>query len=92
MSRYRDSCPIDCKVYVGELGTNGTRHELEEAFGNYGRLRNVWVATNPPGFAFVMFEDSRDAKDACRGLDGKYDITFCTSFISFYFSFYSFLD
>jgi arginine/serine-rich splicing factor 3 len=71
MSRYRDSCPIDCKVYVGELGTNGTRHELEEAFGNYGRLRNVWVATNPPGFAFVMFEDSRDAKDACRGLDGK---------------------
>jgi len=71
MSRYRDNCPLDCKVYVGELGTSGTRHEFEEAFGNYGRLRNVWVATNPPGFAFVMFEDPRDAKDAVRALDGK---------------------
>ncbi|CAG2180752.1 unnamed protein product [Oppiella nova] len=67
----RESCPIDCKVYVGELGANGTRHELEEAFRSYGSVRNVWVATNPPGFAFVMFDDPRDAKDACRGLDGK---------------------
>ena len=70
-SRPRSEFPLDCKVYVGELGTNGTRHELEEAFGSYGRVRNVWVATNPPGFAFVMFDDPRDAKEACRALDGK---------------------
>lgn len=69
--RHRDSCPLDCKVYVGELGNNGTRHELEEAFGYYGPLTNVWVARNPPGFAFVMFEDPRDARDACRALNGK---------------------
>lgn len=56
---------------MGELGNNGTRHELEEAFGYYGPLRNVWVARNPPGFAFVMFEDTRDARDAVRALDGK---------------------
>ncbi|RWS28123.1 alternative splicing factor SRp20/9G8-like protein [Leptotrombidium deliense] len=70
-SRFRDNCPLDCKVYVGELGNNGTRHELEEAFGYYGPLRNVWVARNPPGFAFVMFEDPRDARDAVRALNGK---------------------
>lgn len=57
-SRFRDNCPLDCKVYVGELGTDGSRHELEEAFGYYGPLRNVWVARNPPGFAFVMFQVS----------------------------------
>jgi hypothetical protein len=39
MSRHRDNCPLDCKVYVGELGNNGTRHELEEAFGYYGPLK-----------------------------------------------------
>lgn len=67
----RDSVPLDCKVYVGELGNNGTRHELEDAFGYYGPLREVWVARNPPGFAFVMFQDPRDARDAVRALDGK---------------------
>lgn len=67
MSRY----PSDCKVYVGDLGSGATKQELEDAFSYYGSLRNVWVARNPPGFAFVEFEDARDAEDAIRGLDGR---------------------
>ncbi|XP_020707253.1 serine/arginine-rich splicing factor 7-like isoform X2 [Athalia rosae] len=67
MSRY----PSDCKIYVGDLGSNATKQELEDAFTYYGPLRNVWVARNPPGFAFVEFEDPRDAEDAVRGLDGR---------------------
>ncbi|XP_055331331.1 serine/arginine-rich splicing factor 3-like [Paramacrobiotus metropolitanus] len=70
-SNFRGPCPLDCKVYVGDLGTNGDRRELEDAFGRYGPLRNVWVARNPPGFAFVEFEDPRDAEDASRELDGR---------------------
>ncbi|KOB64499.1 Arginine/serine-rich splicing factor 7 [Operophtera brumata] len=66
MSRYGD-----CKVYVGDLGSNASKPELEDAFSYYGPLRNVWVARNPPGFAFVEFEDPRDAEDAIRGLDGR---------------------
>lgn len=64
MSRYGS----ECKVYVGDLGNNASKQELEDAFGYYGPLRNVWVARNPPGFAFVEFEDPRDAEDAVRGL------------------------
>uniref|UniRef100_A0A3B4A5P7 Serine/arginine-rich splicing factor 3 n=1 Tax=Periophthalmus magnuspinnatus TaxID=409849 RepID=A0A3B4A5P7_9GOBI len=67
---HRD-CPLDCKVYVGNLGNNGNKTELERAFGYYGPLRSVWVARNPPGFAFVEFEDPRDASDAVRELDGR---------------------
>lgn len=69
MSRYREWDP-QCKVYVGNLGNNASKNELEDVFSKYGPLRNVWVARNPPGFAFIEFEDPRDAEDAVRGLDG----------------------
>ncbi|XP_037086393.1 RNA-binding protein 1-like [Pollicipes pollicipes] len=61
---------LECKVYVGNLGNSAAKNELESAFSKYGNLRNVWIARNPPGFAFVEFEDPRDAEDAVRGLDG----------------------
>ena len=89
MSRHRD-WDVACKVYIGNLGNNASKYELEDAFSKYGPLKNVWVARNPPGFAFgkttrkfrdnsrfislilfaVEFEDSRDAEDSVRGLDG----------------------
>ncbi|CAB3364038.1 Hypothetical predicted protein [Cloeon dipterum] len=71
MSRHREAAVVDCKVYVGDLGSNASKQELEDAFSYYGPLRNVWVARNPPGFAFVEFEDPRDAEDSVRGLDGR---------------------
>ena len=60
------------KVYVGNLGDNGRKEEIEREFQKYGPLHDVWVARNPPGFAFVEFEDLRDAEDAIKGLDGKH--------------------
>merc|ERR1712117_291466 len=52
-------------------GNNASKYELEDAFAKYGPIRNCWVARNPPGFAFVEFEDPRDAEDSIRGLDGS---------------------
>ncbi|KAG1672875.1 RNA-binding protein 1 [Nymphon striatum] len=69
MSRYREWA-LDCKVYVGNLGNNAVKHEIEAAFSKYGPMKNVWVARNPTGFAFVEFEDPRDAEDAVRAMDG----------------------
>lgn len=67
MSRY----PCDTKVYVGDLGNHARKNELEDSFSYYGPLRSVWIARNPPGFAFVEFESARDAEDAVRALDGR---------------------
>ncbi|WAR03325.1 RBP1-like protein [Mya arenaria] len=69
MSATRD-WNLDCKVYVGEIGYGTVKQDLEDVFSEYGPLKNVWVARNPPGFAFVEFEDYRDAKDAVDALDG----------------------
>lgn len=58
------------KVYVGNLGSNGSKNELEREFKKFGDVYDVWVARNPPGFAFVEFVEIRDAEDACKSLDG----------------------
>ncbi|XP_071736459.1 serine/arginine-rich splicing factor RSZ22A-like [Rutidosis leptorrhynchoides] len=59
------------RVYVGNLDPRVSERELEDEFSVYGVLRNVWVARRPPGYAFVEFDDRRDALDAIRALDGK---------------------
>ncbi|XP_055624513.1 probable splicing factor, arginine/serine-rich 6 [Toxorhynchites rutilus septentrionalis] len=71
MSNRMSRHPHDAKIYVGELGEDGNKQEIEDAFAVYGSLRSVWVARNPPGFAFVEFEDARDAEEAVRCLDGR---------------------
>jgi len=55
---------------VGDLGSDATRREIDDAFSKYGDVNNIWIAMKPPGFAFVLMEDTRDAEDAVRGLDG----------------------
>ncbi|XP_031488221.1 serine/arginine-rich splicing factor RSZ21A-like isoform X1 [Nymphaea colorata] len=59
------------RVYVGNLDPRVTERELEDEFRVYGVLRSVWVARRPPGYAFIEFDDRRDALDAIRALDGK---------------------
>lgn len=61
---------IECKVWVGGLGEEGTRLELEVAFEEIGPVKNIWLAKNPPSFAFIEMEDPRDAEDAVKALDG----------------------
>lgn len=41
------------KVYIGDLGSGGSKPELEKEFERYGTLKSVWVARNPPGKLFV---------------------------------------
>ena len=37
------------RVYVGDLGSGGSKPELEKEFEKYGAVKSVWVARNPPG-------------------------------------------
>ena len=59
------------RIFIGGLTEDASRTELEREFEYFGSLRDVWVARNPPGFGFIVFEDSRDAEDAVREMDGK---------------------
>lgn len=59
------------RLFIGGLPEDASRTELEHEFETYGALRDVWVARNPPGFGFILFEDSRDASDALKAMDGR---------------------
>ena len=59
------------RIFIGGLTEDASRSELEREFEYFGSLRDVWVARNPPGFGFIVFDDGRDAEDAVREMDGK---------------------
>jgi hypothetical protein len=49
------------RVYVGGLPRDASNREVNEGFNRYGKIANVWVARNPPGFAFVVSEIKNSA-------------------------------
>eukprot|EP00200_Dunaliella_tertiolecta_P019301 CAMPEP_0202401814 /NCGR_PEP_ID=MMETSP1128-20130828/3757_1 /ASSEMBLY_ACC=CAM_ASM_000463 /TAXON_ID=3047 /ORGANISM="Dunaliella tertiolecta, Strain CCMP1320" /LENGTH=51 /DNA_ID=CAMNT_0049005695 /DNA_START=79 /DNA_END=231 /DNA_ORIENTATION=- len=48
------------RVYVGNLPPGIHEMDLEDEFSRYGKVRSVWVARKPPGFAFIEYDDVRD--------------------------------
>ncbi|ETN80480.1 hypothetical protein NECAME_09153 [Necator americanus] len=64
----------DTRIFVGNLPPDVREKDLEDIFAKYGRTRSVHIKGGRGAlFAFVEFEDSRDAEDAVRGRDG-YDL------------------
>ncbi|KAK4378902.1 hypothetical protein RND71_000764 [Anisodus tanguticus] len=59
-------------IYVGNLPGDIREREVEDLFYKYGPIVEIdlKVPPRPPGYAFVEFEDPRDADDAIRGRDG----------------------
>ncbi|KAL6964730.1 Serine/arginine-rich splicing factor sr30 [Sarracenia purpurea var. burkii] len=59
-------------LYVGNLPGDIHEREVEDLFYKYGRIVDIdlKIPPRPPGYAFVEFEDYRDAEDAIRGRDG----------------------
>ncbi|VDN18305.1 unnamed protein product [Gongylonema pulchrum] len=59
------------RIYVGNLPINIRAKDVEDIFSKYGKVLYVDLKDRrPPYFAFVEFEDPRDADDAVRGRDG----------------------
>ncbi|TYI46838.1 hypothetical protein E1A91_D13G132400v1 [Gossypium mustelinum] len=59
-------------LYVGNLPGDTRMREVEDLFYKYGPIVDIdlKIPPRPPGYAFVEFEDPRDAEDAIRGRDG----------------------
>jgi hypothetical protein len=67
MTKHMTQTCANCRTEV--LNTADSLHDAE--FRRFGKIHKIWIARKPPGFAFIDYEDSRDAEDAVRKLDGK---------------------
>lgn len=61
----------DTRIYVGNLPQDVRTKDIEDIFYKYGKIRYVDLKNRKgPPFAFVEFDDPRDAEDAIDGRDG----------------------
>lgn len=69
----RSLSPSACKrLHIANLDDSVRRRDIEEAFGKFGKLSDVWVASYPPFYAFVVFERGDDASEALKEMRSGY--------------------
>lgn len=65
------STTSEARIYVGGLPQNIREKEIEDIFYKFGKITAVDIhARADPAFAFIDFEDPRDAEDAVHEKDG----------------------
>lgn len=61
------------ELFLGNLGRDVTRQDIEGVFDKYGRVERCDIKNRGNGavFAFLEFEEERDAEDAQKAENGK---------------------
>ncbi|XP_052412345.1 serine/arginine-rich splicing factor 10-like isoform X2 [Carassius gibelio] len=75
MSRYMR--PPNSSLFVRNISDESRPEDLRREFGRYGPVTDVYIpldfySRRPRGFAYIQFEDVRDAEDALLNLDRKW--------------------
>lgn len=60
------------RIIIHDLGEQGNKDEIRRLYGRFGHVKNVWVADNPPGFAYVFYYDMGDAREAVDATNGRF--------------------
>lgn len=60
------------RVHIADLGVDCSQKELEKTFNKFGDSKEIWLARNPPCFAFVVYKHRSDAEQAIKDMDGRF--------------------
>ncbi|XP_013413990.1 serine/arginine-rich splicing factor 1B [Lingula anatina] len=70
-SKDSDMANNECRIYVGNLPPDIRTKDIEDLFYKFGRITFIDLKNRRgPPFAFVEFDDPRDAGDAVHARDG----------------------
>lgn len=69
---YRSRDPPAGRIYIGNLPNRADRHMVEDLFKHFGKIIEISIKRTISGspFAFVEFDNPRDAQEAIRERDG----------------------
>uniref|UniRef100_A0A914Q924 RRM domain-containing protein n=1 Tax=Panagrolaimus davidi TaxID=227884 RepID=A0A914Q924_9BILA len=71
--RERSASPSSSKrLHLADLDDTVSRRNVEDTFSKFGKLADVWVASYPPYYGFVVFENGDDAIDALKSMKSGY--------------------
>ena len=70
-----ETSPMNSKLYVGNMSFKTSEADLRDAFGKFGAVTDVYIATDretgrPRGFAFVTMGTADEAKVAIEKMNG----------------------
>lgn len=71
-NRDRDASEEKFRIHVADLSESITQYDIEKTFMKFGEIVEVWMAKNPPCFAFVVFKNKADAAAAVDEMDNKW--------------------
>ena len=60
------------RLWVGNLPRAFEKEELNSEFEEFGTIKDIWVAYNPPGYAFVEFSTDEEAQAAMEAKNGRW--------------------
>ncbi|VDN97716.1 unnamed protein product [Rodentolepis nana] len=59
------------KLFIGGLPAGLNKGVIYKELSKFGHIVDLWIARNPPGFAFVQFDSYSDMEKAMGALDGS---------------------
>ncbi|XP_067672030.1 serine/arginine-rich splicing factor 7-like [Haliotis asinina] len=70
MSVYDAACG-GYRVFIGALGAATGKGHLIKDLQKYGQVLDLWLARNPPGYAYVVYSKAREAESLVRERNGR---------------------
>ncbi|CEF64585.1 RNA recognition motif domain and Nucleotide-binding, alpha-beta plait domain-containing protein [Strongyloides ratti] len=60
------------RLHIANLDENVRKKDLEESFGKFGKIVDLWLASYAPFYAFVTYDSCKDAEEACAEMRSAY--------------------